>query len=126
WQSGLYYVDRSPKASAAVVHDWIASTGGVCQGSARPWTPLGVAARTTVPVTAPQSRTRIVVAVGGRLRIFDAVSHALRRVLAPFGPGYTGPLSVALGAVNRDAVTEFAVAEGAGSAGAVKIGRAHV
>ena len=121
WQSGLYYVDRSPKASAAVVHDWIASTRGLCQGSARPWTPPGIPARTIVPVLPRQSRTRIVVAVGGRLRIFDAVSHALRRVLAPFGPGYTGPLSVALGAVNRDAVTEFAVAEGAGSAGAVKV-----
>src|SRR5437763_16510043 len=121
WQSGLYYVDRSAKASAAVVHDWIANTRGLCQGSVRPWTPPGVPPRTTVPVLAPQSRTRIVVGVGGRLRIFDAVSHALRRVLAPFGAGYTGPLSVALGAVNRDAVTEFAVAEGAGSAGAVKV-----
>src|SRR5262249_38949890 len=42
-------------------------------------------------------------------------------VLAPFGSGYTGPLSVALGAVNRDRVTDFAVAEGAGGVPAVKI-----
>jgi hypothetical protein len=42
-------------------------------------------------------------------------------VLAPFGSGYTGPLSVALGAVNRDAVADIAVAQGAGSAGAVKV-----
>src|SRR5205823_3821387 len=26
WQSGLYYLDRSAKISAAVVHDWIATT----------------------------------------------------------------------------------------------------
>ena len=121
WQSGLYYLDRSAKASAAVVHDWIANTGGVCQGSMHQWTPPGVAARPTVPPTMTPSRTRVVVAVGGRLRIFDAATHALRRVLAPFGAGYTGPLSVALGAVNRDDVSDFAVAEGAGTAGAVKV-----
>jgi len=121
WQSGLYYVDRTAKASAAVVHDWIANTGGLCQGTSHPWTPPGVAARVTVPPVTVQSRTRIVVAAGGRLRIFDGASHALRRVLAPFGSGYTGPLSVALGAVNRDAVADIAVAQGAGSAGAVKV-----
>src|SRR5205085_11778285 len=90
WQSGLYYVDRSSKASAAVVHDWIATTGGLCQGAPHPWTPPGVAARPVVPPVTVQSRTRIVVAAAGRLRIFDAASHALRRVLAPFGAGYTG------------------------------------
>ena len=26
WQSGLFYLDRTPKASAATVHDWIAAT----------------------------------------------------------------------------------------------------
>jgi hypothetical protein len=122
WQSGLYYVDRSPKASASVVHDWIATTGGDCQGPLHPWTPPGVPAAakgTTKPP--PQSPTRIVAAVGGRLRIFDAVSHALRRVLAPFGAGYTGTLSVAVGAVGRDAVTDVAVAAGPGSAAAVKV-----
>src|SRR5262249_26140236 len=117
-----YYIDRTPKASAAVVRDWIATTGGACQGPLHPWTPPGVpaAARATTKPP-PQSRTRIVAAVGGRLRIFDAVSHALRRVLAPVGPGYTGTLSVALGAVNRDAVTDVAVATGPGSAAAVKV-----
>jgi hypothetical protein len=122
WQSGLYYVDRSAKISAGVVHDWIASTGGVCQGQPRPWTPQGlpVVGRTsTGPL--PPSRTRIVAAVAGRLRIFDAVTHAFRRELAPFGSGYTGPLSVALGPVNRDTVTDIAVAKGAGSAPVVKI-----
>ena len=110
WQSGLYYVDRTAKASAATVRDWIASTAGACQGSVHPWTPPGIAAaaqRGAKPQ--PQSRTRIVAAVGGRLRIFDAVSHALRRVLAPFGTGYTGPLSVALGSVNGDDVADIAV-----------------
>jgi hypothetical protein len=122
WQSGLYYVDRSVKASASVVHDWIATTAGACQGPVRPWTPPGVPA-VAPPATKPQpqSRTRIIVGVGGRLRIFDAASHALRRVLAPFGTGYTGPLSVALGAVNRDAVTDVAVAEGPGGTPAVKL-----
>ena len=36
WQSGLYYVDRTAKQSAATVHDWIASTGGACQGALQP------------------------------------------------------------------------------------------
>jgi hypothetical protein len=121
WQSGLYYVDRTAKASAAVVHDWIANTGGLCQGAQHPWTPPGVPARVTAPPVTVQSKTRIVVAAAGRLRIFDSVTHALRRVLAPFGTGYTGPLSVALGPVNRDAVPDIAVAQGAGSAGAVKV-----
>jgi hypothetical protein len=122
WQSGLYYVDRSVKASAAVVHDWLATTGSICQGPLHPWTPPGVPAVAPPPAKPqPQSRTRIVAAVGGRLRIFDSVLHALRRVLAPFGAGYTGPLSVAVGAVNRDDVTDVAVAEGQGGRAAVKI-----
>jgi hypothetical protein len=122
WQSGLYYVDRTAKASAAVVHDWIATTGGACRGPLHPWTPAGVTGMTsTAAMPLPMSRTRIVVATGGRLRIFDSVSHVLRRVLAPFGTGYTGPLSVALGAVNRDNVTDFAVAEGTGNAAVVKV-----
>ena len=37
------------KRSATVVHDWIATTGGACQGAARPWTPAGVAAAPTRP-----------------------------------------------------------------------------
>jgi FG-GAP repeat protein len=122
WQSGLYYIDRTPKTSASVVRDWIATTGGACQGPLHPWTPPGVpAAAKAGTKPPPRSPTRIVAAVGGRLRIFDAVSHALRRVLAPFGPGYTGTLSVALGAVNRDAVADVAVATGPGSPAAVKV-----
>src|SRR5262249_32657758 len=122
WQSGLFYLDRSPKAAASVVRDWIATTGGACFGPLHPWTPPGVPAAARAAVKPqPPSPTRIVAAVGGRLRIFDSVSHALRRVLAPFGPGYTGTLSVALGTVNRDAVTDVAVAEGPGSPGAVKV-----
>jgi hypothetical protein len=122
WQSGVYYVDRSSKAAASVVHDWIATTGGACEGSLHPWTPPGVPA--VAPPAAspqPQSPTRVVVGVGGRLRIFDGVSHLLRRVLAPFGDGYTGPLSVALGPVNRDDVPDLAVAEGPGRTAAVRV-----
>jgi FG-GAP-like repeat/FG-GAP repeat len=121
WQSGLYYLDRTPKASAATVHDWIADTGGGCQGLPHPWTPPGVAARPTIPQRVTPSRARVVVGVGGRVRIFDASTHALRRVLAPFGAGYIGPLAVALGAWNHDGVADIAVAQGAGSAGAVKV-----
>src|SRR5205823_462091 len=101
-----------------VVHDWIANNAGVCHGTPRPWTPPGVPAVASAPTTAPArpSRTRIFVATGGRLRIFDSVSHALRRIVAPFGTGYTGPLAVAVGAVNHDGVADVAVAEGAGSA----------
>jgi hypothetical protein len=121
WQSGLYYADRTAKSSAAVVHDWIANTAGACRGSLHPWTPAGLAGTIQSAAPPPATRERIVVATGGRLRIFDAASHKLRRVLAPFGLGYTGPISVALGAVNRDDVTDFAVAEGQGNAAVAKV-----
>ena len=86
WQSGPYYVDRTAKQSAAAVHDWIASTGGVCVGAVRPWTPPGVPAKPTTPAPAtPPSAGRTVVTSGGRVRVFDAVTHVLRRVIAPFG-----------------------------------------
>ena len=98
WQSGLFYLDHTPKQSAASVHDWIASSAGSCQGAPQPWTPAGVAAAPRPPPAAqPQSPVRILVASDGRVRIFDAVSLRLRRVLAPFGATYTGPLSVAVG-----------------------------
>ena len=122
WQSGLYYVDRTPKESAATVHDWIATSGGRCQGAIRPWTPPGVAGAATPPAPpAKASGPRLVVAAAGRVRIFDAVTLTLRRVLAPFGVGYMGPISIALGDVNRDGVSDFAVAEGAGGSPVVKI-----
>ena len=123
WQSGLYYFDRSPKASAAAVHDWIATTAGVCQGAPQPWTPAGVPAGPVSPLPAPATGKgpRIVVAVDGQLRIFDAATHVLRRVLAPFGNAYTGPISVALGDVNGDGVADFAVARGPGTPPAVAI-----
>jgi hypothetical protein len=122
WQSGLYYADRSPKASAAVVHDWIATARGECRGAPRPWTPPGVPATAPAAVTPPpDSKARIAVGTGGRLLLFDAASHDLRRVAAPFGTGYTGPLAVALGRVSRDAVPDFAVATGAGADTVVKV-----
>jgi hypothetical protein len=45
WQSGLYFATPgtpTPKRSAQVVRDWIASTGGRCQGTTRSWTPRGL------------------------------------------------------------------------------------
>ena len=112
WQSGLFYVDHTPKASAAMVHDWVASTGGACQGASHPWTPPGVAAASTPPPAAVVSRAHIVVASAGRIRIFDASSHVLRRVLAPFGTAYTGAISLALGDVNHDGVSDIAAGQG--------------
>ncbi len=37
WQSGLYFADHTPKQSAQIVRDWVAKTGGRCQGKLRPW-----------------------------------------------------------------------------------------
>ena len=112
-----YYVDRTPKASALTVHDWIASTGGFCQGPPHPWTPPGLAAAPVTP-TSPASRgPRIAVGAAGRIRIFDAATHVLRRVVAPFGSAYTGALSLAAADVNHDGVTDFA----AGGNGSVAI-----
>jgi hypothetical protein len=117
WQSGLYYVDRTPKESAATVHDWIASTGGACKGAVHPWTPPGIPAR---PATAPAPSTagpRIIVTAGGRIRVFDATTHVLRREIAPFGASFTGAMPVAAGDVNRDGVADYAAA----GSGAVKV-----
>jgi hypothetical protein len=118
WQSGLYYVDRTAKQSAATVHDWIASTGGACRGALRPWAAPGAAvARPAIPPPAEPSGRRIVVSSAGRIRVFDATSHALRRVIAPFGPAFAGAMPIALGDVNRDGVSDYA----ATGSGTVKI-----
>ncbi len=111
WQSGLYYIDHTAKQSAATVHDWIASTGGACQGAPHPWTPPGVAAAPAPPpAPVPATGSRVIVGSGGRIRVFDAATHALRRVLAPFGASYTGPIALAMGDVNHDGVADFAAA----------------
>ncbi len=39
WQSGLFYADQTPKQSADMMHAWIASTGGKCQGKTVRWKP---------------------------------------------------------------------------------------
>jgi hypothetical protein len=111
WQSGLYYLDHTPKQSAATVHDWIATTGGACQGALHPWTPPGVAAVAAPPTApAPAVGPRVIVGAAGRIRVFDAATGVLRRVLAPFGASYTGPLALAMGDVNHDGVTDLAAA----------------
>jgi hypothetical protein len=51
WQSGLYFVDQTPKKSARTVRDWIARTGGACQGTLQPWRPSPTVAGRS-PVTA--------------------------------------------------------------------------
>ena len=116
WQSGLFYIDQSSKASARAVHDWIAMAAGNCAGALHPWTPAGVPAAPvgSTPPPPEGKGPRVVVASEGRIRIFDAETHALRRVLAPFGSSYAGPISVALGDVNRDGVSDFAVGKGPG------------
>jgi hypothetical protein len=42
WQSGLYYLDETPKQSAQAVRSWIAATGGRCRGAPRYWLPPGM------------------------------------------------------------------------------------
>jgi hypothetical protein len=122
WQSGLYYVDRTAKASAAAVHDWIASTGRLCQGPSHPWTPPGVpAAPAPPPPPVVSSGPRIAVASAGRVRVFGAADGLLRRIVAPFGSAFGGPLSLAAGDVNHDGVADFAVGEGAGGSPLVKV-----
>ncbi len=114
WQSGLFYLDRTAKASAGGVHDWIASTRGACQGALHPWTPSGVAAAPAAPPVPPAgtSDPRIVVGTAGRVKIFDAATHTLRRVVAPFGTAYAGSISLGLGDANRDGVADIAAGQG--------------
>jgi hypothetical protein len=49
WQSGLYFVDESPKKSAQTVTDWLWRTGGACTGTIHPWTPPGITPTTLLP-----------------------------------------------------------------------------
>lgn len=62
WQSGLFWATSGTpqaKLSAQAVHDWIAQSGGACQGTLRPWTPAGVAPRTQPapkPATKPAAK----------------------------------------------------------------------
>jgi hypothetical protein len=110
WQSGLFYLDHTPKESAATVHDWVATTGAACRGPQHSWTPPGVAA---APVTSPPvqaGKGRIAVGANGRVSIFDAVTHVLKRTVAPFGTAYTGPVVLGFGDVNRDGVADIAAA----------------
>ncbi len=51
WQSGLYYADKTAKRSALVVRDWIAKTGGTCQGSIHSWKPQ------TIRPSSPKTKT---------------------------------------------------------------------
>jgi FG-GAP repeat len=122
WQSGLYYVDQMPKQSATTVHDWIATTGSGCSGAMHPWTPSGVPAVAGAPAP-PRvaSGARVVAAVGGRLRIFDAATHTLRRVLAPFGDAFSGPLTVAVSGGGKAGASRIAVATGPGIVPRVKL-----
>ena len=100
------------------MHDWIASTAGACQGALHPWTPPGVPAKPTTPAPAASPAAgRIVVTSGGRVRVFDARTHTLRRVISPFGTSFTGAMAIAVGDVNRDGVADYAAA----GSGAVKI-----
>jgi hypothetical protein len=113
WQSGLFYHSPvpKPKLSALTVHDWVASTTGNCPGTLHAWTPAGAPA-TENTGGPPPSKTRIVVASAGRLRVLDGLTHQLRHVYAPLGPAYMGPLSIALGDTNGDGVSDFAIANG--------------
>ena len=58
WQSGLYQFSAAgtpaPKQSAQVVHDWIASSGGNCQGRLRPWLPPTPPKPAVVPKPKPK------------------------------------------------------------------------
>jgi hypothetical protein len=121
WQSGLFYIDRTAKLSATTVHDWIASTAGNCQGPLHPWTPPGLAVAGVPAPALPASGERIATGSAGRVRIFDAVTHFLRRQVAPFGTSYTGPVSLGVGDANGDGVRDFAVGTGPGRRAAVKV-----
>ncbi len=114
WQSGLYDVNRTPKQSAATVHDWIATSAGACQGALQPWTPSGVAA---APVAAGEPRRRARSGSsppppGGcasSTRSATACGACWRRSAT----SYTGPISLR-SAASGHGVEEIAVGEGAG------------
>jgi hypothetical protein len=57
WQSGLYYADWAPKASAAAVKNEIAKDGGHCPtGQAQYWAPGATVAGGVAPKTAGKAR----------------------------------------------------------------------
>jgi hypothetical protein len=60
WQSGLYFADQSPKRSAASVRDWIAKTGGGCQGKATSWTPSKPLTPPKKPKAKPKPKPKVV------------------------------------------------------------------
>jgi hypothetical protein len=59
-------------------------------------------------------------AMGGRVDVFDTITHELKFTLTPF-PGYTGGVQVATGDINGDGFNDLIVAPSGGLAPTVKI-----
>ena len=94
WQSGLYYVDQTPKLSSATVHDWIATTGGACRGASAP---VDAARGSRQGATGAHARSldvgpadrRLLRQAGPRLRRSDTRPSPRDR---PLRPGLRGPV----------------------------------
>ena len=101
--------------SAAMVHDWIASTGGACQGASHPWTPPGVAAASTPPPAAGRPAARTSSLPPRADQVFDASSTCSAACSLRSARRTRARSPLALGDVNHDGVSDYRCRPGAGA-----------
>ena len=86
WQSGLYEVGAGtpvPKLSAAAVQQWIASSGGACQGKLVPWRPaVTVTAVTALKLAKDTQELTAIKTNLAALELTDAQAASTDRALA--------------------------------------------
>jgi hypothetical protein len=97
WQSGLYYVGYAPKASAAAIQSWIATTGGNCVGWGKGWIAGGSNGGST-----PRVRSALGISTSGRLAALFSTRFTATLNAASLR-GFVNVLSQQLGPAKADA-----------------------